>query len=116
MSIHIHQAIEWTGKSGTAYRYYIWPRGSHVDGGPPGNFIVVKETTDGVLAPVFIGQAEDLNHRLTISDPKIQECVQVSGASQLHLHANYKGEQARIEEEADLIARWQPVCNAQETT
>jgi hypothetical protein len=37
------------------------------------------------------------------------------GVTQLHLHANYKGEQARIEEEADLIARWEPVCNTQAT-
>jgi len=114
MSIQIHQAIEWVGKSGTAYRYYIWPRGSYVDGGPPGNFIHVKETEHGVLAPVFIGQTEDLNLRLLEHDT--QECVDSNGATQLHLHSNYKGEQARDEEKADLIARWQPVCNAQETT
>jgi hypothetical protein len=113
MSIHIHQTIEWTGKSGATYRYYIWPRGSNVDGGPPGNFLHVKETEHGVLAPVFIGQTEDLNRRLLSAE--IQECVNSNGATQLHLHANYKGEQARLEEEADLIARWQPVCNAQET-
>jgi hypothetical protein len=111
MSIHIHQAIEWTGKSGTAYRYYIWPRGANVDGGPPGNFIHVKETEHGVLAPVFIGQTEDVNRRLVSAE--IQECVNSAGATQLHLHANYKGEQARLEEEADLMARWQPACNAQ---
>ena len=116
MSIQIHQAIEWTGKSGTVYRYYIWPRRSLVDGNPPGNFILVKETEDGVLAPVFIGQADDLNHRISLSDPKIQECIHAAGVTQLHLHANRSGEQARMAEQADLVARWEPVCNVQETT
>jgi hypothetical protein len=114
MSIHIHQAIEWTGKSGTVYRYYIWPRRSLVDGNPPGNFILVKETEDGVLAPVYIGQADDLNHRSSLSDPKIQECIHAAAVTQLHLHANHLGEKARIDEQADLVARWAPVCNGQE--
>jgi len=115
MSTHIHQTIEWTGKSGTVYRYFIWPRRSLVDGGPPGNFILVKETKEGVLAPVFIGQAEDLNHRVSLSDPGIQDCIHAAAVTQLHLHANYKGEQARLDEEADLIACWEPCCNTAAT-
>ena len=110
MTIQIHQTIEWVGKSGTVYRYYIWPRGAYVDGGPPGNFIHVRETKDGVLEPLFIGQTDDLNVR--ILHKEYQQCVDAHGATQLHLHSNYKGEQARTEEKADLIARWQPICNA----
>jgi hypothetical protein len=109
MSINIHQSIQWRGQSGTEYTYYIWPRGAQVENGPPGNFLHVKETSEGILIPVFIGQTEDLNRRLL--SQAIQDCVNSNGATQLHLHASYKGEQARIAEEADLMARWKPVCN-----
>src|SRR5580693_1203200 len=104
--MNIHQSIQWRGQSGEEYTYYIWPRGAQVEQGPPGNFIHVKETADGVLLPVFIGQSDDLNHRLM--NPETQECVNANGATQLHLHASYASEQARQAEEADLIARWQP--------
>ena len=114
MSTQIHQAIEWTGQSGTAYRYYIWPRRSLVDGNPPGNFILVKETEAGVLAPVYIGHAEDLNHRISLSDPRIQKCIHEEAVTQLHLHTNRSGEQARLAEQADLIAHWAPVGNVPE--
>ena len=105
----IHQAIEWTGQSGTRYRYYIWPRGAKIEGAPPGNFLHVRVTEEGVLAPVFIAQTPDLNHRFLSQEE--QDCVNRNGATQLHLHANYKAEQERIAEEADLVARWQPTCN-----
>lgn len=105
----IHQSIQWRGQSGEEYTYYIWPRGAQVEEAPPGNFLHVRETAEGVLVPVYIGQSDDLNHRLL--NEETYQCVNTHGATQLHLHANYKGEAARKAEEADLLARWQPVCN-----
>jgi hypothetical protein len=105
----IHQSIQWRGESGTEYTYYIWPRHSQVENGPPGNFLHVKEAEDGTLVPVFIGQTDNLNHRFV--QEETQKRVDANGATQLHLHANYKGESDRSAEVADLIARWKPVCN-----
>jgi hypothetical protein len=105
----MHQSIQWRGQSGTEYTYYIWPRGAQVEKGPPGNFLHVKEAADGTLAPIYIGQTDDLNRRFM--DQAKQDSVNAHGATQLHLHANYKGEQDRAAEVADLIARWDPVCN-----
>jgi hypothetical protein len=105
----IHQSIQWRGESGEEYTYYIWPRGSQVEQGPPGNFLHVKETEEGILVPVYIGQTEDLNRRLLSEE--MQKCVNTNGATQLHLHASFKGEAARMAEQADLMARWKPVCN-----
>jgi hypothetical protein len=106
----IHQAVEWTGHSGTHYRYYIWPRGAKIEGAPPGNFLHVKVAEDGTLVPVYIAQTEDLNRRLL--SPEERECIDAEGATQLHIHISYKGEKERMEEEADLVARWLPVCNS----
>jgi len=105
----IHQAIEWTGKSGTRYRYYIWPRGAKIEGTPPGNFLQVRVTAEGVLEPVYIAQTNDLNRRLLTQEER--DCVDRHGATQLHIHISYKGEMDRLDEEADLVARWNPVCN-----
>ncbi len=107
----IHQSIQWRGASGKEYTYYIWPRHSHVENGPPGNFIHVKEGPDGTLLPVYIGQTDDLNHRFV--KPETQSCVDANGATQLHLHSSVsQGQEERLAEVADLVARWKPACNA----
>jgi hypothetical protein len=105
----IHQAIEWTGHSGKTYRYYIWPRHAKIEGHPPGNFMHVKVAEDGTLQPVFIGQTDDLNRRL-LSKEEL-DCVDAQAATQIHIRAHYHGEDDRMTEEHDLIARWHPVCN-----
>lgn len=105
----IHQAIEWTGTSGTRYRYYIWPRGAKIEGNPPGNFLHVKVADDGTLAPVYIGQTDDLNRRLLSKEE--EESVNANQATQLHIRTSYQGEHDRLTEKYDLMACWQPVCN-----
>ena len=103
-----HKTIEWTGKSGKKY-YSVWTRGAKIQGRPSGNFLHVKVKEDGNLEPVYISQTDNLNRR--ILSPDEQECIDATGATQIHIRTNYKGEQDRIAEVADLVARWLPVCN-----
>jgi hypothetical protein len=105
----VRQGIDWIGASGATYHYCIWPRGAKINGVYPGNFLHVKEAEDGTLVPVYAGQTEDLNRRLLT--PEEQECIDSSGATQLHLHISYKGVQRRQAEQSDLTERWQPCCN-----
>ena len=105
------QTIKWTGQSGTQYTYWIYPRGQKFTGETPGNYIHAKETESGSFIAIYVGQTKDLNVRL--SNHEKQQCVDSHGATHLHVHANNKGEAARLAEESDLIARLQPACNVQ---
>ena len=106
-----HPTIKWPGISGRDYTYYIWPRGSTFDPGQAGNYIHAKETAPNTFVPIYIGQTRDLNQRL--SNHEQQACVDRKGATHLHVHVTPGGEQARLQEEKDLIVRWQPPCNTQ---
>ena len=103
--------INWTGQSGAAYTYYICPRGTQFSDNVPGNYIHAKETSPGKFVPVYIGQTKNLNERLSNHEKKA--CVDKHGATHVCVHANSQGEQARLDEEKDLILRWQPTCNSQ---
>jgi predicted GIY-YIG superfamily endonuclease len=104
------QTIKWPGESGTEYVYFIYPRGTRFDDGQPGNYIHVIETSPNRFKPVYIGQTNDLNRRLTNHEK--QQCVDSRGASHLCVRVN-AGERARLLEEEDLIRRWNPACNTQ---
>jgi len=106
-----HPTIQWAGKSGTQYKYWLFPRGFTFGEGQPGNYIHAKETSPGRFAPIYIGQTSDLNERL--SNHEQQECVDGKGATHLCVHKNTNGEPARLAEEKDLILLWQPPCNTQ---
>ena len=104
------QTIKWQGQSGKEYTYWIYPRGTTFTGEQAGNYIHAKETKPNFFTPVYIGQTNDLNRRLTNHEQ--QSCVDKNGATHLHVHAN-ASEADRLAEEKDLILRWQPVCNTQ---
>ncbi len=106
----IKPTIRWPGISGKEYVYFIYPRGTTFDAGQPGNYVHAIETSPGRFKPVYIGQSNDLNRRLTTHDQ--QSCVDSLGATYVHVHVN-AGENARLAEEEDLIRRWQPACNTQ---
>lgn len=105
------QTIQWEGRSGTRYTYWIYPRGTKFNDGQPGNYIHSKETRPGFWAPVYIGQSKDLNVRL--ANHENRECVDSHGATHIHVHLNTACEEARLAEEKDLILKWQPACNTQ---
>jgi hypothetical protein len=98
----------WTGASGKQYEYWISPMAMvFVD--EPGNYIFVKETSPNNWIPIYIGQTESLKNRL--ADHEKLHCVMRDGAANIHAHTTSGGEQDRKEEEADLLAKWDPPCN-----
>jgi hypothetical protein len=102
------QTIIWTGASGKQYEYWISPIGrTFVD--EPGNYIFVRESSPNQWIPLYIGQTESLKNRL--ADHEKLPCVFRYGATNIHAHTTSGGEQARKEEGADLLAKWDPPCN-----
>ena len=86
--------INWPGKSGRSYTYYIYPRGTQFTPEQPGNYIHAKETSPHKFSPVYIGQTKDLNERL--SNHEKRECVNKHGATHVCVHINAGGEDIRL--------------------
>lgn len=99
--------ILWQGRSGTNYKYWIYPI-NHSLKAEPGNYVFAKEVSPGRWRPIYIGQTENLDERL--DDHHKAGCIQAHGATHIHAHLN-GSKKARLDEEQDLIARWNPVCN-----
>jgi hypothetical protein len=108
--------IDWPGKSGKMYRYWfsdtIAPAASGLKK-EGGNYIYVKQLTNDNWLPVYIGQADDLSGRLPNHD-RLSDASR-AGATHLMTHTTPGGEQVRLDEEKDLIARWNPVLNTHHT-
>jgi len=100
--------IQWTGESGNTYKYWIHPIGAPFKDAA-GNYIFAKETEANRWRPIYIGQTGSLRDRLTSHEK--EECARKNGATHIHAHTNDKGEQARLDEETDLVRKWNPACN-----
>ena len=100
--------IKWEGRSGRKYQYFVYKLGTRFKEAP-GNYVLARETGDLTFAPVYIGHTEDISRELDRETlvPDILE----RGATHVHVHANSRGEPARVAEEADLLSMWSPVCN-----
>jgi len=102
--------IYWKDKSGTSHRFWIYPRGTKFNEPCPGIYIYARETSPHKWIPIYIGQAENVNVRLTNHEQ--QECVDENGATHIHVSI-VTGEKSRLAIEKDLIQQWKPVCNTQ---
>lgn len=102
--------INWPGKSGRQYQYWIHPIGTTFKE-EPGNYIYAKETQPNSWRPCYIGQTNNLDERLEGHEKEV--CAKRQGATHIHAHTNGNGEVGRRAEEKDLILRWQPPCNDQ---
>lgn len=100
--------IHWDGKSGQKYGYWIHEIGSSFKD-EPGNYVYAKETEPRRWQPIYIGQTSSLADRL--ADHEKEACARRNGATHVHAHTTPGGETARRNEEADLIAKWNPACN-----
>lgn len=103
------ESLVWRGESGTEYTYWLYPRGTNFDGKTPGNFIFAKQTSPGRFVPVYIGHSNDVN--AGVSNPKKKGCIDLNGATHLHVHTSSADLFERIREVDDLVARWNPPCN-----
>ena len=96
----------WYGESGTAYTYTVFGlSGRWNDIG--GNYIFAALHNE-VWSAAYIGQTGSFENRIP-NHPEMP-CAQQHGATHVHAHTN-KDQQARVDEEADLIAAHQPPCN-----
>ena len=102
--------IYWKDKSGTSHRFWIYPRGTKFNEPCPGIYIYARETSPHKWIPIYIGQTENVNVRLTNHEQR--ECVDQSGATHIHVSI-ITDEKSRLTIEKDLIEQWKPVCNTQ---
>ena len=102
-------AIDWEGKSGTKYRYWIYPIGTTFDE-TTANYIYAKETSPKNWRLIYIGETGDLSDR-TLDGHHKEECINDNGATHIHVHKSSDDEKVRRDEESDLIDKWNPVCN-----
>lgn len=99
--------ISWSGVLGHKYQYWIYPIGTQFQD-KPGNYIYAKEIAPGRWAPLYIGQTESLQNRL--ANHEKMPCVRGNGGTHIHTHVS-GNQQARLNEETDLIRKWSPSCN-----
>ena len=103
--------IYWKDKSGTSHRFWIYPRGTKFNQPCPGIYIYAREESPHKWFPIYIGQTENLNVRLTNHEQ--QECVDQNGATHIHISI-VTDEKSRFRIEKDLIEQWKKrVCNTQ---
>jgi len=103
---------DWTGRSGTPYRYWIYPLPANFNPGQPGNYIYAKKNGLGQWVPIYIGQG-DLGSRSSNHHQAL--CIQQKGATHFHCHKN-ELESNRLAEERHLLGNYtqsyQPIgCN-----
>jgi hypothetical protein len=100
--------IDWPGASGKVYRYWSADfTDSFKDEG--GNYMFVKPSGPNAYLPIYIGQAVSLKSRLPNHDRLAD--ARRAGATLIMAHTTPSGEQARLAEERDLIAKWAPALN-----
>ena len=102
--------IYWKDKSGTSHRFWIYPPGTKFNEPCPGIYIYARETSPHKWIPIYIGQTENVNVRLTNHEQ--QERVDQNGATHIHVSI-ITDDKSRPAIEKDLIQQWKPVCNTQ---
>ena len=105
------RTIMWPGASGKKYKYRIYPLNTSFEDSP-GNYIFAKETSIGRWKPIYIGETDSLQDRL--SNHEKMPCVKRHGGTHVHVHTDPSEEELRRAEELDLLANWGPSCNNRE--
>ena len=104
--------IDWTGLSGKTYGYWFTPSIAAADlKDEGGNYMFVRQLPNGNWLPVYIGVADSLRSRLPTHEQLAE--AQRLGATHVMTHTNPAGSQARLDEERDLIQKWNPALNIQ---
>lgn len=94
--------INWTGKSGKKYSYFVYSLPASFAPNQPGNYIYAKRDAQGYWVPIYIGEG-DLNDRANNHHQAL--CIRQKGATHFHCHKN-GAERERLAEEADLLANY----------
>ncbi|HXX73525.1 MAG TPA: hypothetical protein VEI50_00170 [Nitrospiraceae bacterium] len=99
--------INWQGASGKTYTYWIYPISVSFNA-TPGSYCVAKEVEPGRFRPLYFGETADLSERF--DNHHKWSCFTRNGATHIHAHTN-SDQKVRLEEESDLIKKWNPTCN-----
>lgn len=100
--------ISWTGNTGRSYKYWIYPLGAALQA-KPGNYAFAKRLANGNWIPLYFGETQDLGCRFD-NHHKI-DLAKKNGATHLHAHLTDGTLQTRLDEETDLVRKWNPTCN-----
>jgi hypothetical protein len=101
--------VEWQGSSGKTYLYASAPFGTELPD-EAGNYIFARQDGGDTWTPLYVGEAVSLSVRVDREHERYQ-CFLAREGTHVHWHTNWLGDNARVEEKADLIARWLPACN-----
>jgi hypothetical protein len=106
--------VDFRGKSGTSYRYWVLEE-SEIGQLPAvaGNYIFAKMLPTGAYLPVYVGETEDLSERLPDHERRMEALFMAAPWVLAHPTQDAR---ARIREEYDLIRFWNPVLNVQHRT
>ena len=102
------ETINWEGKSGKKYRYWIHPIGASFEK-VPGNYVFAKKTTPNIYTPIYIGETGDLSERF--DNHHKMPCIEKNGATHITEHTSSTSTTVRRAEELDLKHFFYPVCN-----
>jgi hypothetical protein len=108
------RTIMWSGISGEKFKYWINPIGTSYEK-VPGNYIFAKETSPNKWTPIYVGETDNLDRRL--SNPDEHEklpCVRRHGGTHIHSHRSVDNGAIRRKEEADIRDNWKPPCNLED--
>ena len=103
-------SVYWPGVSGAKYEYFAYPISTPLLA-RAGNYIYAKLNQFHQWVPVYIGETEDLNQRLTTHEKR--ECVRLNGATHIHAHLTTGLRENRLMEETDLRNNFVTTCNVQ---
>jgi hypothetical protein len=106
--------IDFTGNSGSGYRYWNIDLRVETLQSVPGNYAFLKQTASNSYIPLYFGQADNLSDRLR-NHERWPDAVR-AGATVIVAHTTPAGESARLSEERDLIVRWNPPLNVHHRT
>ncbi len=110
------QFIEWAGKSGKTYKYWL----REIEAGyktanyksEAGNYGFAKRLPNGKFTPLYFGESDDLEARVISRHEKWDDAIKL-GVTHVMGHTTPAGEQIRLAEERDLIEDWNPPLNVQ---
>lgn len=100
--------IDWPGLSGKTYRYWTLDLNGPIKD-VAGNYMFVRQLPNGNYVPVYIGQCDNLQGRCSTHERAAD--ARAAGATLMMAHTTLTGEQARLDEERDLIQKWNPPLN-----
>lgn len=107
--------INFAGLSGISYKYWNTDLSRMNDVMPvAGNYAFLKPTGPNSYTPLYFGVADNLRDRLR-NHERWPDALR-AGATVIVMHTTRAGAAARLAEERDLIAKWNPPLNVHHRT